>query len=295
MPTRNLGKAVIQAKASDPGKSFSEIGKDFGITKDSARGLYVRALNYSSPPLKDSPEIRIAGDVIVVGDVHVPYTHKELVRTVRKAGEEHGIKQIAIVGDLFSFSSLSRWATIVREPTVQEELRVAREILGYWMQHFDTAYMCMGNHDLRLAGAMKGELGPDNLADMFRPADVSPDRFRITMRDRMWLKDPKWLLAHQVMYGRNKLSIAQQLSASYECNVLTHHQHHQAVGQSSNGKYIIADNGCLCDSSKTPYKALSTNSFPEWCVGFSFFKSGVYNAYWHGKRFGWKPIPTGIS
>lgn len=285
----DLRSQVSELKAQHPTWSFSQIGKALSISKDRARGLYVRAPGFTPPRIQNSQEIKITGDVIVVGDVHVPYTNKKLVELVREAAQKFGIKQIAIVGDLFSFSSLSKWPTIVREPTVSEELRGARELLSYWMQHFDQAFMCMGNHDLRLLGAVKGELGPDNLADMFRPPAVAPARLRMTMRDRMWLSTkPKWLLAHQVMYGRAKLSIAQQLSATYECNVLTHHQHHQAVGQSANGKYIIADNGCLCDANSTPYKALVTNSFPEWCVGFSIFTGGTYLPYWHGKPFGYK-------
>ena len=284
----DLRASVLRLKIDNPTWSFSQIGEALGISKDTVRGLYVRTPRIKAPTIHNSQEIKIQGDVVVVGDVHVPYTNKKLVELVRKAGEKHKIKQIAIVGDLFSFSSLSRWPTVVREPTVSEELRGAREILSYWMQHFDQAFMCMGNNDLSLLGAVQGELEPDNLADMFRPAEVAPERLRMTMMDRMWLKEPRWLLAHQIMYGRNKLSIAQQLSAKYECNVLTHHQHHQAVGQSSNGKYIVADNGCLCDAKATPYKTLSTNSFPEWCTGFSMFTEGVYHAYWHGKSFGFK-------
>ena len=283
----NLKAEVVKLKKGNPSMSFSQIGTKLGITKDQARGLYVRAPNVRPPVMNNATEIKISGDVMVVGDVHVPYTDWRLVSLVQEVAENYNIKQIAIVGDMFSFSSLSKWPTVVREPTVAEELKAARAILEFWGTQFDQFYMCMGNHDLRLMGKVQGELGPDNLVDLFRPASVAPERIRVTMLDRMWLKSPKWLLAHQIMYSKAKLNVGQTLSQKYECNVLTHHQHHQAVGISANGKYMIADNGCLCDATKTPYKTLVTNGFPEWCTGFSMFHSGVYHPYWHTKKFGW--------
>jgi predicted phosphodiesterase len=283
----DLKTEVVKLKKGNPSMSFSQIGSKLGITKDQARGLYVRAPNIKPPVMNNTSEIKISGNVMVVGDVHVPYTDWKLVSLVSEIAENYNIKQLAIVGDMFSFSSLSKWPTVVREPTVSEELKAARAILEFWGAQFDQFYMCMGNHDLRLMGKVQGELGPDNLVDLFRPANMSPERIRVTMLDRMWLKSPKWLLAHQIMYSKAKLNVGQALSQKYECNVLTHHQHHQAVGISANGKYMIADNGCLCDATKTPYKALVTNGFPEWCTGFSMFHNGVYVPYWHTKKFGW--------
>lgn len=277
------------ARLRGQGMSFGSIASKLGITKDKARGLFVRSPHFSPPPVTNSREITIVGDCLVVGDVHVPYTKPEIIELVKDCAEENGIRQIAIVGDMFSFSSLSRWPTIVREPTVAEELRAAKDIMSYWNDQFDVFYMCMGNHDLRLLSNVKGELGPDNLADMFRPTQMSPDRLQMTMLDRLWWGKGKkrWLLAHQIQYSANKLTVSAKLAAKYGCNVLTHHQHHQAIGMTLDDKHIIADNGCLC--SDAPYKKLATNSFPEWNVGFSFFKGEAYNFYWHGKPAGWKP------
>lgn len=274
------------------GASLSQVATELGISKDAAFRRWKKAsANALVTKMASAPEITIQGDVMVVGDIHVPYTIKPLVELVKAAGERFGIKQVAIVGDLFSFSGMSSYPTVVREPTVSDEFRAAREILSYWGSQFQQFYMCMGNHDIRLTGAAKGELGPDNLADMFRPADMNPDRIVMTPRDRIWWGKGKnkWLLAHQRQYSRNKLTVAMKLASIHDCNVLTHHQHHQAIGVSENGKYVVADNGCLCSSATTPYTALSTTTFPRWCVGFSMFVGGSYLPYWHDRPFGWKP------
>jgi len=277
------------AKLRRSGLTFSQIGEALGITKDRARGIYTTMPVV--PEMRGARELVLAGDVVVTGDVHVPYTDLGVAAVLAQCARENGIRQLAIVGDMFSFPNFGKWPTIVREPTAAEELKFARGLLELWNDAFDKIYLCMGNHDLRLISRVQGELEVDNLADLFRPAGMRPDRLEVTMRDRIWWGKggSRWLLAHQVQYSRNKLTVASALERKYRCNVLTHHQHHQSLGVTEDGQHIIADNGCLCVQSKTPYTALSTNSMPVWDVGFSFFKDGKYNFYWHGQPTGWKP------
>jgi len=261
--------------------SFSDIGRSIGVSKDKAQKIARLArlpiLPKLPQPEKFDPEMTIEGDTMIVSDLHCMAVIPRLVENVAKTARMLGIRQLCIVGDLFNFDAFSLYPALVAAPAMYKETKSARLILDYWFDTFEAIFMCRGNHDARALIATDGQVDMNVITELITDK-ANRERFKATLRDRLWLKEysGKWLLSHQHEYSPNPLFVANKLAMKYQCNVVTMHQHHFAVGQAKYGNYVIADNPCMCDSRKIGYTALNTNSMPVWALGFSAMKEGYY-------------------
>ena len=82
-------------------------------------------------------------------------------------------------------------------------------------------------------------------------------------------KAGEWRICHPANYSRIPLSNPIRLAAKYDCNVITAHSHHCAIGKAINGYFTVAEAGGLFDRDKTQYLQRST-TFPVWTNGFSY-------------------------
>lgn len=270
---------IVQEQSA--GKSFSDIGRTIGFSKDKAQKIARKAQLPTLPKLpqpdKLPKEITIEGDIMIVSDLHCLAIIPRLVENVAKTAQMLDIKQLAIVGDIFNMDAFSMYPALVAATALHRETQCAKIVLDYWFEMFDRIYMCRGNHDARAIHATNGQIDMNVITDLITDAS-NRERFTVTLRDRLWLKESsgKWLLSHQHEYSQNPLVVANKLAAKYQCNVVTMHQHHFAVGKSKHGDFIVADNPCLCDYRQIAYTALNTNSMPTWALGFSAMKDGYY-------------------
>lgn len=269
--------------------SFSEIGRILSITADKAQKLYKKVAVYETPvrQIKIGAPLEVAGDIIVVADIHVNSTQYPLLEKVCKASRKFAIKRLAIAGDLFNFDVFSHWPQTGWESTFSMEIASARSILSFLMGSFNEVYYFRGNHDERFMRKLDGQANMETLADLIAPegkrGQVITSDFNYMYVDT---KRGRWMLAHQFQYSRNKMIIGKQLATKYQCHVVTHHQHHCSVGLSDCGRYTVADNGCLADPDATPYKALNANTMPNWGLGFGVISKGHWHPYVEGGNWG---------
>jgi predicted phosphodiesterase len=261
------------------GYSYRQIGDSLGISKDTAQKIGRRDKSPLSFEQRDlPPELELSGNLVVVSDIHAETADKNAIEHVVATARKTGIQKIAIVGDMFNMDAFSPFPVMVPPGQISGEISAVAEIITFFAKWFRRIYICRGNHDARISILTLGQIDLENVYDLtLRSRDVRK-KVVITPRDRMWLDSPsgRWLLAHQKENSRVRLSVAQKLCDSYQCHVVACHQHGLAVGVSSNGKYVIADNGCLADPHYSIYKEMNTNAFPKWAVGYSFIKNGVY-------------------
>jgi len=234
-------------------------------------------------------EVRIAGDCVVAGDLHAQAVDWDLVSAACDFGRRFGIRKAALVGDIVNFDAFSQYPQLVHSPPVAEEIAAAGAAVGRFLARFDLVYLCRGNHDARLTYRTDGQITMDMIADLMVKGEPRR-RLIVTCRDRLWLKSggALWLLCHQKQYSRVKLRVANDLAQKYHCNVVTHHQHAIAVGLSQCGRYVIADNGAMCDPARLPYKEMNTTTFPAWNAGFAVIRDGIYMPYVHQRAMGIK-------
>lgn len=273
MASVTLEKKIIALR--DSGLSFSEIGKTLRITKDSARGYYIRS-GYSPSQAKTLPKLlSIKGDAVIAGDIHVVTTQHSLIKSIAQMGEKYQIPNVIIAGDLFNMDLFSSWTPSGHEVSYSQEEEAARKIFRYLLGTFDNLYYMKGNHDDRFFRKLNGQSGMESLAKTITPG-TSQDRVHTTDRNYMdvYTQTGKWRVVHQYQYSVDKLKVGRRLAAKYQCHIITHHQHHCAVGMSDDNKYTVVDNGCLAQSDKVAYKEMNINTMPEWNIGFGVLKDG---------------------
>lgn len=284
---------IIKLRIS--GLSYSEIGKEVGYTKDRCQKVAKRAetINvepiemYRAPVLPE--ELTISGDVIITSDIHTSATLKEVVEKVAVFAKRWGIKKIAVAGDVFNFDQFGKYPLWYKVTAMQDEIMSARSIFEYWLQYVDELYLCRGNHDERFIAKNSGQINMEMMADLILPGE-NRRKLVTSPHNSMLLASTTgtWKVCHQYQYSKDPLKIAREISKLYECHVIACHQHHGAIGTSANGKYIVADNPCMADPQRIPYKHFSVTTFPEWVAGFSILKNGELSQYCHDMPIGVK-------
>lgn len=266
-------KKVIALR--DANLSFTEIGNTLGISKDAARGIYIRS-GYRPSNCKSLPKLlSIKGDAVIAGDIHVVTTEQSLIRSIAQMGDKYQVPNVIIAGDLFNMDLFSAYTPSGYETSYAKEEEAARKIFKYLLGTFDSLYYMKGNHDDRFFRKLNGQSSMESLARSITPG-ASQDRVFTTERNYMDVYTPtgKWRVVHQYQYSRDKLKVGRRLAAKYQCHIITHHQHHCAVGMSDDNRFTVVDNGCLAQGGKVAYKELYINDMADWNTGFGVLKDG---------------------
>ena len=233
----------------------------------------------------DDP-IRLSADksYAITADWHIPLYDPEYVNTFIQDARARGIRSLILAGDYFNFDSLSQYSPKQDGAGLENELAEADSVMRILLESFDDIVYLWGNHDARLhktlgftiqfREAMKlvfGALGVEALK-----------KITFTNLDHLWIGDD-WYVCHPANYTRVPLNTARTLSTKYQCNVITAHSHHCAVGYGINGVNVVAEIGGLFDRTKTAYLQRST-TFPTWAQGYAFLEGGKL----HVQSPGWQ-------
>lgn len=257
------------------GMSFAQIAGHLGVSKDSIQKRVQKAVRNLAAPASLPPELFInANSVLILNDLHANYVDWRVVESALEFARNSNIRHCAIVGDLLNGDSIGRHpSTFGRAEGLQKEFLQAREVLGFLAKQIRSIYWCRGNHDYRVSVSTNGEFDMLELSRILHPGDKGLN-IHVTPYDRMWIsaKTGLWMLVHPHQYSQNPLVIARRLSLMHQCHVLVAHQHHHALGASTDGKFVVADLPCAC--LEMPYKAMNTNSMPKWSSGYAALVNG---------------------
>jgi len=273
--------------AVEQGLSNRKIGDKLGVNESTIRrGLATmriqRHLVPTDPTVTDRLKLQIDDPIrlpvsktyAITADWHIPLYDPEYVNVFIKDARDRDIRSLILAGDYFNFDALSQYAPKQEGAGLEGELAEAESVMRVLLESFDDIYYLWGNHDARLhkalgftiqfREAMKlvfGALGTEALK-----------RITFTNLDHLWIGE-EWYVCHPANYTRIPLSTARALSTKYECNVITAHSHHCAVGYGINGANVVAEIGGLFDRHKTGYLQRST-TFPTWAQGYAFLTEG---------------------
>ena len=204
-------------------------------------------------------------NILVMGDIHVPYHDHVALKTALDYGKEHKINTIFFNGDLIDFYQISRFDTLERRRSVKQELEATREFLAVLNKEFPGApiYFLMGNHDKRLEIYLATK-APEVL-DMleFKLKDLlEADKYNMTViEDTTLVKMGKLAVTHGHLLLRGIFAPVNAARGAFlrsKASVLISHVHKVSTHSEANihGKVITTySTGCLCELNPTyaPY------------------------------------------
>ena len=199
--------------------------------------------------------------VLVISDLHEPFSHKRALQHAVKVYKEHKCNKVVFVGDIFDHHRISRHVSEPDSYGAVEEMELACKKIQKWCEAFPVADIVLGNHD-RIYERQAKEIG-------------LPRAFLKDLRYIYNLSD-KWnfhnrLIIDNVLYlhdsgaGRySAVNKAREMSMSVVCG----HTHSVAgVLYFSNPLQLFFGLNCGCLIDKKAYSMRYTNKEPVLGVG----------------------------
>ena len=262
--------------------TFEQIGNRFGMTRGKVAGIINR---YKAKDTKRKlfetvalgTPFTLQGDFIIVGDIHVPTTDYDFASLVLVIAKKYGIKQLIIAGDTFNMDAFSLYEAISETPSWEQERDAARILFHDWLEWFDDIYVIMGNHDRRLQKWAGGQLDETDIFGMI----TSSDKVHVSNYGYLTVKTRQgdYLVTHSKNYSVNQLTVASELAQKYQCHIISHHEHHSAIGWDRFGRYVIVNNGGLFDQNKMAYVMLENGKNPVMKNSFCMLRNGSVKVF----------------
>lgn len=224
------------------------------------------------PVFDGEPHIR--GDCVVAGDFQLPTTDFQFAGVLRDVAEATGIKTLLIVGDWVNMDAFSRFEHVVPPISFEAEARASVALMEHYAAWFDVIWLALGNHEHRLLKIMRGDIDNSMLGRLLSTAG---DKLRVTPYSHIVIHSGSqvWRATHQLNYSRLKGRVGDDLAQKFQCNIITHHQHHTGKIMDRYGRYVIIDNGGLHASEMMAYVGLRDSTIPVMTKGFTVIQGGV--------------------
>lgn len=269
--------------AKKSGVKKRDLAKSLGMTYRQFEGRLYRAKRKrveSNEKVFDVVDIGrplwLRGDWIIVGDVHVPFTDYDFAQLPAMIAKKHLKKprKLLIAGDLFDMSTFSRYESVVQAPTWAQEREAARQLMREWHAVFDRVVVLMGNHDRRLQKWLGGAFDETDLGALI---GIRPDRTEYSNWGWCVIETEmgEWRVTHPRNYSINQLTVGDALAQKFHQHIISHHEHHVAIGWDRYKRYVVVNNGCLADPEKLAYAILDDSKSAGMQQGFVMLRNGV--------------------
>lgn len=217
---------------------------------------------------------QLDGDFIIVGDVHVSTTKWDFAQRPLQVAMKYlsHPRRLIIAGDMLNADSMSDYPMITPLPSFSTELKAARTFIDTYLTVFDEIWMFLGNHDRRVQKGTNNAIAPE---DMLRL--ISHDeRVKISHWGHCIVNTAlgEYRVLHGSDYSINQLTVADQLAQKYQQHIISHHEHHAAVGFDKFKNHIVVNGGGLFDERSLAYVQLDDNKRPRMANGFVMLLRG---------------------
>jgi predicted phosphodiesterase len=243
-----------------------------GYPRSHAGGMYAQMLDEVRNPLRISSD-----NIAVTSDWHIPFCDDDLVKRLLNTNTEHGTRDLIIAGDFWDCDDYSRFTHLSPPACFEEEIENVRHYLKRILRIFTNVYICRGNHEKRWIDLNAGKMGMKELYALARPSNMSEDawgkRVHITTDDHIYFTQAGqlWLSCHPKSYRQINLSVARDLAAKHQCNVIVAHGHQWAQGLDRSGTFRILDGGGMFERAALSYQR-DTSCHPMTRSGFYVLK-----------------------
>lgn len=224
-------------------------------------------------------------DFMVIGDVQLPTTDYDFAMLPAIIAKKHLRKprRLIIAGDFYNMDAWSKYPNIIPAPSWEQEREAARNLLAIYAQTFDEMWMISGNHERRILEKLDGQYDINDVL----AASLPSGKVRATILDRCRVKTNNgvYTVLHGDNYSKKILSNADEWAQKFQTHIISHHEHHAALGLDKFDRYYIINNGGLFDQKKMGYVQLKTNTCANMSQGFTMIKNGY--PYLFGKFTDW--------
>lgn len=286
------GKELLDSwnKAKFAGATQPEHAKELGIPYSTYKSRMYRAqadaVVVAPPEFKgyDRPELYdwslpekwefTWDDFMVIGDVQLPTTNYDFATLPALIAGKHikGRRRLIIGGDFYNMDAYSEYKKIVPLPTFREEQEAARNLLALYATVFEEIYMICGNHERRRLARLEGE---EDIQDVITAA-FPGGHVKATVNDMCTVNTikGKYTVIHGANYSKKALAVADELAQKHQSHIISHHEHHAAIGMDRFDRYFIVNNGGLFDQKKMAYTQIVSNTMANMSNGFTMVKGG---------------------
>jgi hypothetical protein len=224
-------------------------------------------------------------DFMVVGDVQLPTTDYDFATLPTLIAKKHLKKsrRLIIAGDFYNMDAWSKYPNTIPTPSWEMEKEAARNLLTIYAQVFDEMWMLCGNHERRILQRLDGQYDINDVL----AASLPSGKVKATVLDKCTVKTSKgtYSILHGDNYSKKSLNNADELAQKFQTHIISHHEHHAAIGLDRYDRYFIVNNGGLFDQKKMGYTKVSSNTCANMSQGFTLIKRGY--PYLFGKFTDW--------
>ena len=248
--------------------------------------------------------IKLTGDFLILGDMHIPYHDGPFIEGAIKTAMELGITRCIIGGDALEFDAVSHWpgdfsaetetisdeledklllaagdnpqvraaiadilSSASRPENMGAELKESRRVLKAIDAAFDEIIYIMGNHEQRIIKALEKVIGTSDLAAMLEINwKISPYYFCEFTSGGL-----PWRVTHPKNSGKGS---SKKLSPKYDANIIMLHGHNFSVQSSPNGRYIAIEPGACVSLARLDYEMQRDTSGDMHTAGAVIVKDG---------------------
>lgn len=277
------------------GETLEEFAHSRGVTISSLRSkLYRQRLDCKKinvPDFKgfDRPELYDWSiptewvfdwdDFMVIGDVQLPTTDYDFATLPALIAKKYLKKprKLIIGGDFYNMDAWSKYPQIVPLPSWVNEREAARNLLTIYAQVFQEIWMISGNHERRMLEANNGQF---DIQDILT-ASLPSGHVKATVMDRCTVNTSqgKYTILHGANYAKKALNNADEWSQKYQSHIISHHEHHAAIGMDRWNRYYCINNGGLFDVEKMAYVQMKTTTMAGMSQGFTMVRGGYPNLF----------------
>lgn len=136
--------------AGIPKTSFLRAIQRFGITKGvlgKTESCIPKEQELTREEFTNGQDKKKKSRVLVIGDMHEPFSNRKYLEFVREVYNEFGCDQVVFIGDVVDNHAVSYHDHNPDGMSPGSELQQAKSKLQKWVSAFPKALVCIGNHD----------------------------------------------------------------------------------------------------------------------------------------------------
>ena len=262
---------------------YSTLAAEYGLNVDSVRsrvGRYRRKHDVTRlEQQQGKPWLLPPGEYVVTGDYQIDTHSAHFVeRMLAVAAGLPKPRTLIIAGDFINADAFSTYDQEVPLSSFDDEVEAGRAVFAQLLSVFGRVYWLMGNHERRVSRRTRAALQPRHLWALL----CADKRVEVSSWGHCVIDNPNgndWRITHGSDYGVNQLTVADVLAQKYQQNIISHHEHHLAIGWDRFKRYVIINNGGLFEQSNMPYVVLDDSKHANMQNGFTVLSWGYPVVY----------------
>lgn len=276
------------------GATYAEIAESYGFSVDSVRGRISKARRAQmDAPLSGKlgrPWLLPPGEYVVTGDYQIDTHNPHFVeRMLAVAGRLSRPRTLIIAGDFINADAFTGYDSDIDLSPFSDEVDAGRAVFRQLLSTFQRVYWLWGNHERRVGKRTRAALQPQHLWALM----AHDARVQVSIWGHCVIENPDgndWRITHGSNYSINQLTVADTLAQKYQQNIISHHEHHLAVGWDRYKRYVIVNNGGLFSQPDMAYVVLDDSKHANMQNGFTVLSWGYPTVYGPEPFTNWQRI-----